>query len=97
MFWKGILGQSWVIIIELVYEIQETSSKMISNGIFIHIIVLLEFQCALSHPVSDQRDWRAQPGGGGDGRQVQNGGAGGLDQGSHEREQDDVICFSCDR
>ena len=72
-------------------------SKSISLGISIYKVILLEFQRPLSHPVSDQGDWRAQPGGGGDGHQVQNGGAGGLDQGSHEQEQDDVICFSCDR
>ena len=47
--------------------------------------------------MSDQRDRRAQPGGGGDGREVQNGGAGGLDQGRHNQELNDVICFSCDR
>ena len=82
--WAGLLNQ------------QKSTGKSVSLGISIYKVILLEFQRPLSHPVSDQGDWRAQPGGGGDGHQVQNGGAGGLDQGSHEREQDDVICFSCD-
>ena len=37
-----------------------------------------ELQHPVLHPLPDQGDRRAQPGGGGDGRQVQDGGARGL-------------------